>query len=180
MNRIQKMGLVCLLLLGIAAANAQDRIKVDALAAAISHAEGYGRRGALPTRYRNPGDIKTRAGVRLPGQKRIGKGGHIVFATDAAGWDALRAQISAILDGGSRHYTADMTLAQMARRYAARWRPWAAIVSRELGVSPQTTLRAYFTPAEVKLPEVPLTTSRMALDFAPQWQGNDNSAGGGL
>ena len=149
-TRVQKLGLVCLLLLGMAAANAQDRIKLDALAAAIARAEGYGRRGKIPTKYHNPGDIKAHKGTRLPGQRRVGKGGHIVFYTDAYGWAALRDQIAKMRDGRSKQYNPDMTLTQIARKYATRWRPWLAIVSRELNVSPQMTLRQYFTPQSPK------------------------------
>ena len=178
--KIQKLGLVCLLLLGMAAANAQDKIKVDALAAAIARAEGYGRRGKIPTKYHNPGDIKARHGVRLPGQKRVGKGGHIVFYTDAYGWAALRDQIAKMMDGRSSHYNQDMTLEQVARMYAARWRPWVVIVSRELGVSPQVTLRQYFAPDEVRIPEVPLTTPRIILPIAPEWHHSGDNLGGGL
>jgi hypothetical protein len=163
----------------MAAANAQDKSKVDALAVAISHAEGYGRRGKIPTLYHNPGDLKARHGVRLPGQKRVGQGGHIVFYTDAYGWAALRDQIAKMVDGRSDRYNPDMTLTQVARKYAARWRPWVAIICRELNVSPQTTLRQYFTPAEVKLPKTSLTTPRISLPIAPEWHHSGDNLGGG-
>lgn len=126
-------------------AQGPDVGKVNKLATAISHAEGFGKRGTIPTRYHNPGDLKA-----LPnsppyvGQVRIGKGGHIVFRNDEAGKAALRDSILKMVDGRSGYYHANMTLKQVARRYAENWRPWVRIVSRELGVAPTTTLRAYF------------------------------------
>ena len=122
-----------------------DPGKVDDLATAISHAEGFGVRRALPSRYHNPGDLKAlSASTPLAGQVRVGKAGHIVFKDDEAGKAALRDYIAKMMDGRSSHFHPDMTLNQVARRYAENWRPWVKIVSRELGVPPSTTLRAYF------------------------------------
>lgn len=119
--------------------------KVDELATAISHAEGFGKRRTIPSRYHNPGDLKALPySTPLPGQVRVGKASHIVFKDDNAGKAALRDYISKMMDGRSRHFHADMTFNQVARRYAENWRPWVKIVSRELGVPPTTTLRAYF------------------------------------
>ncbi len=127
-----------------------DTGKVDDLATAISHAEGFGKRHTLPSRYHNPGDLKTRRGcARLGGQVRVGKAGHIVFKDDEAGKAALRDYISKMMDGRSGHFHPDMTFNQVARRYAQDWRPWVKIVSTELGVRPNTTLRAYFHTDEV-------------------------------
>lgn len=122
-----------------------DIRKVNALATAISHAEGFGIRGSLPSRYHNPGDLKaSSASVQLAGQVRIGKAGHIVFKDDEAGKAALRDCIIQMIDGRSGHFHPNMTLNQVARVYAENWRPWVKIVSTELGVPPTTTLRAYF------------------------------------
>ncbi len=122
-----------------------DSDKVNALATAISHAEGFGRRGTIPSRYHNPGDLKTSSGsVPLTGQVRIGKAGHIVFKDDQAGKAALRNCIVQMMDGRSTHFRPHMTLDQVARVYAKNWRPWVKIVSTELGVPPSTTLWAYF------------------------------------
>lgn len=124
-----------------------DSQKLDKLAVAISHAEGFGVRHAIPTRYHNPGDLKSRPGLaKLPGQKRLGKGNHMVFTTDAAGWAALKDYLSKMADGRSRRYRPGMTLTQVARMYAGRWRPWAAIVSEELGVLPTATVAELLTP----------------------------------
>jgi hypothetical protein len=124
-----------------------DNRKLDKLAVAISHAEGFGVRHVIPTRYHNPGDLKSRRGLtKLPGQKSLGKGDHIIFANDAAGWAALKDYLSKMVDGRSRRYRPSMTLTQVAKTYAGRWRPWAASVSKELGVSPTATIAELLSP----------------------------------
>lgn len=154
-------------------AQGPDPDKVDDLATAISHAEGFGKRHTIPTRYHNPGDLKALSGsTQLPGQVRIGKAGHIVFKDDEAGMAALRDYIVRMVDGRSTHFRPNMTFNQVARRYAQNWRPWVNAVSRELGVRPTTTLQAYFNmdsspkanvkpvvkpPIEAALPPAPLT-----------------------
>lgn len=126
-------------------AQGPDSQKVNALATAISHAEGFGIRGTIPNRYHNPGDLKANGGSDpWPGQIRIGKAGHIVFKNDEAGKTALRDCIIKMMDGRSMYFKPDMTLNQVARRYAQNWRPWVKVVSKDLGVPPTTTLRAYF------------------------------------
>ncbi len=133
-------------------AQAPDTSKINDLATAISHAEGFGRRGTIPSRYHNPGDLKARKGsLPMAGQVRIGKAGHIVFKDDEAGKAALRDCIVKMVDGSSRYYHSNMTLNQVGRRYAENWRPWVKIVSTELGVTPNTSLRAYFHNAAVPL-----------------------------
>ena len=124
-----------------AAAQTVDQQKLDSFSKAVAHAEGFGVKHAIPTRYHNPGDLKTiPSAAKLPGQKAVGKGGHVVFKSDAAGWDALKDQIAKMVDGRSKHFNPNMTLTQVAKRYAGNWRPWVKIVSRELGVTPSTTL----------------------------------------
>ena len=122
-----------------------DPDKVNDLATAISHAEGFGKRSTIPSRYHNPGDLKAFSrSTPVAGQVRIGKAGHIVFRDDEAGKAALRDYIVRMMDGRSAHYNPNLTLNQVARRYAENWRPWVKVVSKELGVPPNTTLRAYF------------------------------------
>jgi len=143
-----------------------DMDRVNDLATAISHAEGFGIRGSIPNRYHNPGDLRIRPeSPPLAGQVRIGKAGHIVFKDDEAGKAALRNCILQMVDGRSRYFRSEMTLNQVARVYAENWRPWVKIVSRELGVPPETTLRAYFhtqaIPSAVRFRPMP------AADPAP-------------
>jgi hypothetical protein len=139
--------LILVLTAGAFAQSAPAPERVNSLASAIADAEGFGVRGVIPTRYHNPGDLKTiPAAAKLPGQKSIGKGGHVVFKSDAAGWAALKDQIAKMVDGRSKHFNADMTFAQVAKRYAGNWRPWVKIVTKELGVTPNTTLGTYLLP----------------------------------
>jgi hypothetical protein len=145
--RINHLAVALLIVVSSIVGHAQspDTGKVNDLATAISHAEGFGIRGTIPSRYHNPGDLKARPdSVPLAGQVRIGKAGAIVFKDDEAGKAALRDYIHKMIDGRSGHFHSNMTLNQVARVYAENWRPWVKIVSTELGVPPSTTLRAYF------------------------------------
>lgn len=131
--------LIALLFLSAPAWAQIDAAKVDALSKAIARAEGFYRHGTIPNRYYNPGDLKSRPGLTpLPGQKRIGKAGHIVFINDAAGWAALHEYITKIAEGRSHLYATSMTLTQVSRIYAQQWRPWLKQVTAQLGV-PGTT-----------------------------------------
>jgi len=130
--------------------------KVDHLATAISHAEGFGKSQTIPSRYHNPGDLKAFSqSTSLAGQVRIGKAGHIVFKDDEAGKAALREYIVRMVDGRSSHYRPNMTFSQFAHIYAENWHPWIRVVSRELGVRPTTTLQAYFGQSEVRIDTPP-------------------------
>jgi len=125
--------------------------KMVAFACAIANAEGYSVRGSIPYRYHNPGDIKFTVGYRYPGQIGIGKGGHVIFRNNAAGWAALNHQVHKMLDGSSRHYNLDMTLNQVGKKYAENWRVWAKHVAKQLHCTSSTTLREIFEiPPEVK------------------------------
>jgi hypothetical protein len=110
------------------------------LAHAIAKAEGWGTRGTIPTRYRNPGDLKAIRGYKYPGQGGVGKGGHVIFRSDAAGWAALYHQIEKMACGESRLYSPQMTLQQIGKRYAGSWRVWSKNVAHNLGVPVETTL----------------------------------------
>lgn len=117
---------------------------LDSFAQAIAKAEGFGQKGVIPTRYHNPGDIKAIHGYRFYGQVGVGKGGHIVFRNDAAGWYALREQVSKMACGESRVYSPQMSLYQIGRRYAGNYKVWSKNVAKNLGVRPSTTLAELF------------------------------------
>jgi hypothetical protein len=117
-------------------------MKIERFAHAIAKAEGFYRRGTIPNRYHNCGDLKAVKGFIYPGQVGIGKG-HVIFANDAAGWNALYHQISKMITGESRHYSPSMTINQIAKRYAGNWRQWGRNVSHNLGVSSTTTLGSF-------------------------------------
>lgn len=174
MRRFLKLKMLFSILLFAAPASAQAVVpayssaKVEALAQAIGHAEGFYVRGSKPARKRNPGDLK-QAGV------------YRVFRTDAAGWEALRAQLLRVVAGQSRQYRLDMTIEQMGRRYAGS--PlWANNVARYLHVSTSTKLEAilcegwldvppkvYFSgPAETCIPLVECLDSKAAATYRLQ------------
>lgn len=117
--------------------------RVQQLAAAIGHAEGFGKAKAKPTRNHNPGDLKT-----------LGK--YRVFRTDAEGWAALQAQIVRVLLGHSRAYTLETSINLMGRRYAGS--PlWARNVAKRLGVPGTTTLRDYLCNGDLDVPPWPVS-----------------------
>lgn len=116
---------------------AQDQVQV--LASAIAKAEGFGRAGTLPSRYRNPGDLKAVRGYRYPGQVGVGKGGHVRFRNNAAGWSALEHQLYKVIEGTSR-YNVNMTLQEFSKKYAGNSRVWVRNVAHNLGVVPETYL----------------------------------------
>lgn len=139
--------IACALLFGSAGWAQVDAQKLDSLCHAIAHAEGYFKKGTIPNRYRNPGDLKSRPGLLpLEGQVRLGKAGHIVFKSDAAGWAALREYLTGIAEGRRKHYAASMTLSATSRVYAQRWQPWLHIVTKELGVAGSTPINMYLKP----------------------------------
>lgn len=170
--RINYLAVALLIVLASVGGYAEDpdTDKINDLATAISHAEGFGKNHTIPSRYHNPGDLKAFSqSTSLAGQVRIGKAGHIVFKDDEAGKAALREYILRMVDGRSSHYHPNMTFNQVAHIYAENWRPWVRVVSRELGVPPNTTLQAYFRKSDANT-DVPFTLSfrpLCAVDPAP-------------
>ena len=134
---MRKLLLFALLLLTTSFCFAQDRVQT--LASAIAKAEGFGKAGTIPSRYRNPGDLKVVKDYRYPGQVGVGKGGHVIFRSNAYGWDALEHQLSKIADGTSR-CSVNMTLRDFGKRYAGNWRVWSKNVAHNLGVPLDTQL----------------------------------------
>jgi|ERR1035437_412035 hypothetical protein len=116
---------------------AQNRVQT--LAKAIAKAEGFGRKNTIPTRYKNPGDLKVVRGYRYPGQTGVGKGGHVIFRNEASGQAALEHQIEKIIEGTSR-YTVNMSLKDISKKYAGNWRVWSRNVAHNLGVDPEAYL----------------------------------------
>lgn len=110
---------------------------VTRFANAIARAEGYGIAGAIPTRLNNPGNLKASSVPSIGADAN----GHLHFATIEDGWRALYRQIQLIIDGKSRVYTLDMTIADMARKYAGWSDNWMRNVATALNVSTTTKLR---------------------------------------
>jgi hypothetical protein len=115
--------------------------KIERFAQAIAYAEGFNVAGSVPQRNHNPGDLKI-SSVPNVGRDRDG---HLIFATDADGWLALRRQVEYIVSGQSSVYTLEMTIAQMAAKYAEWSGNWARNVAARLNVTEGTTLRAVLT-----------------------------------
>ncbi len=136
--------LIIALLILTNSAFAQD--KIDLFAHAVAKAEGfYDGPRTLPARCHNPGDLKAAYHMTYPGQVGVCKGGHIRFRRDADGWAALRNQIEKALSGQSHFYSPNMTLRQVAKKYAADYRIWLKNVRHNLGgVSPDLTLAEFF------------------------------------
>jgi hypothetical protein len=145
---------------------------VQNFARAIAKAEGSGKKGVIPTRYHNPGDLKAVHGFKYPGQVGIGKGKHVIFQTDQAGWAALIHQINTILAGQSKHYTLDMTLQQVAKKYAGNWQRFAKSLAHNLGVPQDTTLAEYF---EIP-PVITAPPNQKVLEDILSWQPQEHSA----
>lgn len=158
---------LCLgLLPAIGQAQTVDKQKLNSFATAVAHAEGFGVRHAIPTRYHNPGDLKSAAIYHpLPGQKKLGKGDHVVFESDAAGWAALRDYLSKMVDGRSKRFNPEMTLAQVSRVYAGNWRPWLRTVTRELNASPTTRLRDLLLMEQLEAPQIEAVLQVVPFDL---------------
>jgi hypothetical protein len=138
-----------------ARAQVVDSKKVIAMSQAVAQAEGFGVPHTVPTRYHNPGNIRsTRNGHHYAGQIGLNRCGYVIFKKDSYGWQALREQLTLMALGQSAYYKTNMTITQVAKRYATSWRVWAKNVSGQLGVLPTTTLRAYFTPEEPVAPSI--------------------------
>lgn len=118
-------------------------VGIRQLARAIARAEGFYVAGSLPARAHNPGDLIQPWRTDLP---TMGAEGITVFPSDADGWEALHRQLWLIASGQSRVYSVDMTLQDMAERWAPgsvhgnNPSAWAANVALDLGVSASATL----------------------------------------
>ncbi len=153
---------ISLVLPVVSAAQTVDQQKVATFATAVAHAEGFGVRQAIPTRYHNPGDIRSTSAHAYAGQVGLNKAGYVIFKNDHYGMKAFQAQIVLMATGQSKHFTTNMTLAQVAKIYTPiGWKAWMKNVTNELGVTPNTTLAAYFTPAAPQ----PEATEDAVLDF---------------
>jgi hypothetical protein len=125
----------------IVSAQEVDVGNLHKLALAISKAEGFGVKNTIPTRYHNPGDIRTcRPGLHYPGQVGISHHCYVIFCSDAAGFSALESNLRKIATGKSVYYAPDITINKMARLYATNWHTWAKNVAKNLDVPTDTRL----------------------------------------
>jgi hypothetical protein len=108
---------------------------------AIAKAEGYNVPNSVPARLNNPGDLSDGAGTF--GYEEH-SGSHVThFPNAETGWNWLYDKIDRIVNGQSSVYGADWTWTQIAQKWAGNWTAWAANVTRNLGVSPDSTLASY-------------------------------------
>jgi len=163
MRKLLMMKLVGLLLVGSAAG--QSASKIQDFARAIAKAEGFYQKGTIPNRYSNPGDLKARSGEKYPGQRGVGRGGHVIFRTNEDGWAALTHQIEKAVSGDSRFYNPSMTFRQVAKKYAGNYQVWLKNVTGMLGVDADDTIYDYFNLSRMNL---------VADDTAPVFDENFN------
>lgn len=104
---------------------------IAAFAAAIAVAEG-----SNPD-WNNPGDLTASFGYSTSGP--VNSAGVLQFDNCEDGWQALYAQLSAIVRGGSR-YTLNDTIASFGIGYSGGDPNWAKNVANALGVDPNTQL----------------------------------------
>jgi len=108
------------------------------LAEAIARAEGFYVKGSIPNRLCNPGDIRSHSSHAYPGQIGL-RHGYVVFKNNRAGWAALEHQITKMVEGRSRLYDVNMTLAQFGKKYAES-PMWVKNVSSILAVKLETRM----------------------------------------
>lgn len=120
-----------------------DEQKLDNVARAIAHAEGFGVKRAVPTRYHNPGDMKALRTQHYPGQVGLSRNHYVIFKNDAAGFAALKGLLTKIAQGRAKRYGTNPTILQMSKTYASGWRIWSKNVCKHLNTDPSTRLRDY-------------------------------------
>jgi len=121
--RINHLAVALLIVVSSIVGHAQgpDTGRINDLATAISHAEGFGRHGTIPSRYHNPDDLKAHPdSVPLAGQVRIGKAGLILFRDDEAGKAAPGDHFLKMMDGRSGHFHGDIPSRTGGRARAER------------------------------------------------------------
>lgn len=114
---------------------------VQKIAKAIAIAEGFYVSGSLPQRANNPGDIE---------QGDIGYGtidGKTKYPSASQGWQALYAQVQAMLDNSSAIYGPSWTIQDVANEYVSGQShntsssaDWAENVANALGVTVDTQI----------------------------------------
>jgi hypothetical protein len=114
----------------------------------IAIAEGFYVAGSRSFRNHNPGNLTLDIT-----HTAVGKDGmFMVYANDNDGWDALRKQVELILTNASGIYNSQMTLREIAQKYASTSPPtdqlnWATNVASKLGIDIDTPVSALITTA---------------------------------
>ena len=124
---------------------------VKRFAEAVARAEGYGVPDSVPTQAKNPGDLSDDGDIGNGVIQTSGPFGAkiTVYATDEDGWAALYKKVRRMLEGRSKTYPQDLTLMEVALKYAGS--PlWAANVARSLGVDTRATLAEIAAKGQVQ------------------------------
>lgn len=138
-----EIGIIVLLLLGVAIflyvegdLPIAPSTTVQAIAKAVARAEGFYAQGSVPQRANNPGDLEL---------GDIGYGtiaGKTIYSSPSQGWSALYRVIEGWLDGTSKIYGPDWTIADIANTYTGgdNAANWAQNVADSLGVGTDTPI----------------------------------------
>lgn len=121
---------------------------IQLFAEGIALAEGFFVAGSRAARNHNPGNLTK----DITGTAVGTDGMFIVYANDNDGWDALRRQVELILTNASSIYNSQMTLRQIAQKYASTSTPtdqlnWAINVASKLGIDIDTPVATLITEA---------------------------------
>jgi hypothetical protein len=119
---------------------------ITLFAGGIAFAEGYWDKAnnvrpcSRPARNNNPGDF---VGAGDAGQDC---GGYAIYSSIGVGWQRIYNQLNAIINGSSRYYNLDLTIAQMGNIYSpGSGADWANNVAYYIGGSTSDTLRQWLT-----------------------------------
>lgn len=115
---------------------------IQKMALAIMEFEGY-KEGSVSARNNNPGNLRW-SNNNIPWNGATGRDdrNHVIFATFAAGWNALIRQLQISFNNQSGIYNDQFTLYQFFQKYAEEnQKPYAEYVARQLGVFPTDTLK---------------------------------------
>lgn len=121
---------------------------IDLFAEGIAVAEGFFVAGSRAARNHNPGNLT----VDITDTAVNKDGMFMVYANDTDGWNALRKQVELILTNASTIYNSQMTLRQIAQKYASTSPPneqlnWAINVANKLGIDIDTPVATLVTAA---------------------------------
>jgi hypothetical protein len=101
-----------------------------------------------PQRNNNPGDLKP-GGIADKYASGVTPQGDLMFSSPAVGFNALSADVSSKINGGSKYLAANPTISQLGTVYAEDPN-WAAGVAKALKVSPDTKTQSIPLPALVR------------------------------
>lgn len=112
--------------------------KIWDICRAIARAEGYNTNGAA-FNLNNPGDLSPgdEHGYTTNGAAEWHGGSYIIhFATAADGWNACYTKVSNIVNGKSKVYGQNWTVAQISQKWAGNYSAWANNVGSALNIDP--------------------------------------------